>query len=247
MSIREEPCRFGIPILDEELGGGYSRGSTILVEDEVGIDANPLLVQFLSEGLANGEYGYILSTEHLYDTYRQLLIPFGIDEIVVETKRLIFLDGFSTPFGSDKPGAISTRGPQNLIKDILQPRMVIDTIRQSLMHVRTPNIRGVFDSISSVILMADNSLKASISLLSQIVANNKAARNNTIFTIHSDAHSKETVKALEHYLDGVLKLTFSSDGQPILRIIKSEGISKKEKNDFRYLPEPGKVILERIG
>ena len=35
---REEPCRFGIPTLDESIGGGLPRGSIILVEDEVGVN-----------------------------------------------------------------------------------------------------------------------------------------------------------------------------------------------------------------
>ena len=61
----EERAKFGIPLLDDALGGGVPRGSIILVEDEVGINSEHVLVQFLSEGLRTGEYGYILSTEHL--------------------------------------------------------------------------------------------------------------------------------------------------------------------------------------
>ena len=241
--FREEPCRFGIPILDQTLGGGLSRGATILLEDEVGVDSKPILINFLAEGLTLGEYGYILSTEHLYDTYRQLLIPFGVDEIVVETKRLVFLDGFSQPFGSDKPGVVSSRGPQNMIRDISSSISVADQIRQSLLHVRERNIRGVFDSLSSVILVSEN-YKAPISLLSQIIANNKANQHNNIFTIHADVHEQYIIKALEHYADGVLKLTCNNEGQPILRIVKAEGISKIETSEFLYLPEPGKIVLE---
>ncbi|MFW9928299.1 MAG: RAD55 family ATPase [Candidatus Thorarchaeota archaeon] len=244
-NIREEPCRFGIPSLDQVLGGGFSRGSTILIEDEVSVNANPLLVQFLAEGLASGEYGYILSTEHLWDTYRQLLIPFGVDEIVVETKRLVFLDGFSQPFGSDKPGIISSRGPQNMIKDIFSSRAVVDQIRQSLLHVRDRNIRGVFDSLSSVILVAEN-LKSPISLLSQIIANNKANQHNSLFTIHADVHELSMIKALEHYADGVLKIYINEESKPILKIVKAEGLSSPEIKEFLYLPEPGKVLLEPI-
>ncbi|HKZ40384.1 MAG TPA: RAD55 family ATPase [Candidatus Hodarchaeales archaeon] len=242
MSIREEPCRLGIPILDQSLGGGFSRGSIVLLEDEIGVDCNPILVQFLAEGLSSGEYGYILSTEHLYETYRQLLIPFGIDEIVVETKRLVFLDAFTAPFGSDKPGVVSARGPTNQIKDLFAPRAVIDQIRQSLMHVRTQHVRGVFDSLSSVMLVSDN-LRGPISLLSQIISNNKSQRHNSMFTIHADVHDPKIIKALEHYSDGVLKLTFSSDGSPVLRIVKHEGM-RPEKDEFLYTHEPGKVTLE---
>ena len=132
-----------------------------------------------------------------------------------------------------------------MIRDIFSSRGVVDQIRQSLLHVRDRNIRGVFDSLSSVILVADN-FKAPISLLSQIIANNKANQHNNIFTIHADVHEKYIIKALEHYADGVLKLTYNDEGKPILRIVKAEGYGRIETNEFLYLPEPGKVVLEPI-
>ena len=34
------PARFGLPILDAALGGGVPRGSVILLEDEIGVEAD---------------------------------------------------------------------------------------------------------------------------------------------------------------------------------------------------------------
>ena len=41
-------CKFGLPTLDEALGGGLPRGTTWLVEDEIGSDADPFIMAFLA-------------------------------------------------------------------------------------------------------------------------------------------------------------------------------------------------------
>ena len=149
----EDRAKFGIPLLDDALGGGVPRGTIILVEDEVGINTEHILTQFLSEGLRTGEYGYILSTEHLFAHYSPLFVPYSISEVTFETKRLIFLDAFSNPFGYSE-GRPSTGG-ENVIRDITQPRHVTDQIRRSLLHVRSQPIRGVLDSLTTILLVSD--------------------------------------------------------------------------------------------
>ncbi|MFX0093985.1 MAG: RAD55 family ATPase [Candidatus Hodarchaeota archaeon] len=251
-------ARFGIPRLDAALGGGIPRGAVILLEDEVGVDKGPLMIQFLANGLRSGEYGYILSTEHLYDHYRRQLVPFEIDEIVVETKRLMFLDGFTNPFGYDTIGggpptaALSEGlgsgyqafGQDNIIRDISQPRIVTDSIRIALNHVRPPQkVRGVIDSLTTLILVSDN-LKAPLSFLQHQIAADKVRDRISILTIHRDAHDITIVKALEHYADGVLRLKQTSTGQ-VLEIVKMFGLplDEIETASFEYKVSPGKISL----
>ncbi|MFX1533089.1 MAG: RAD55 family ATPase [Promethearchaeota archaeon] len=251
-------ARFGIPRLDAALGGGIPRGSVILLEDEVGVDKGPLLIQFLAEGLRSGEYGYILSTEHIYAHYRRLLVPFEIDEIVVETKRLVFLDGFSNPFGYDTAAAATSGalgssglgsgfqalGQDNIIRDISQPRMVTDSIRMALTHVRPPQkVRGVVDSLSTLILVSEN-LKAPLSFIQHQIASDKQRDYISIITLHQDAHDPFVVKAIEHYVDGVLRIKRTPKGA-ILEIIKVFGIplDEIENSRFEYKLSPGNVEL----
>lgn len=240
----QEPCRFGIPILDETLGGGIPRGSVLLVEDEVGVDAEALLIQFIAEGISAGEYSYVLSTEHLYSHYRNLLIPFGIDEIVVETKRLVFIDAFSNPFGQRDIHATSN---ENIIQDLSQPRLVTDKIRQSLLHVRDQNIRGIIDTLSTILVISDN-LKSPLSFLQHKIANDKQSDQVTIFTLHSDCHKETTIKLIEHYVDGVIKLYKDEEGKDILEIAKMKGVIMSEigAKKFRYRPAPGEVHLSPL-
>jgi len=244
----EDRAKFGIPLLDDALGGGVPRGSIILVEDEVGINTEHILIQFLSEGLRTGEYGYILSTEHLFSHYSPLFIPYNISEVTIETKRLIFLDAFSNPFGysEGRPSALG----ENVIRDITQPRQVTDQIRRSLLHVRSQPVRGVLDSLTTLLLVSDT-LKPPMAFLQHKIATDKEMGIVSILTLHSDVHDPRIVTAVEHYCDGVIKITHKEleekEGGLVefLQILKIPGMTMREveNTDFIFKPIPGHIEL----
>lgn len=242
----EDRAKFGIPLLDDALGGGVPRGSIILVEDEVGINTEHILIQFLSEGLRTGEYGYILSTEHLFTHYSPLFVPYNISEVTFETKRLVFLDAFSNPFGYSE-GRPSTAG-ENVIRDITQPRLVTDQIRRSLLHVRSQPIRGVLDSLTTILLVSDT-LKPPMAFLQHKIATDKEMGIVSILTLHQDVHDANIVRAVEHYCDGVLKISQKSlednEQAEVLQIRKVPGmtLSELENTDFIFRPTPGHIEL----
>ena len=242
----EDRAKFGIPLLDDALGGGVPRGSIILVEDEVGINTDHILIQFLSEGLRTGEYGYILSTEHLFTHYSPLFVPYNISEVTFETKRLVFLDAFSNPFGYSE-GRPSTAG-ENVIRDITQPRLVTDQIRRSLLHVRSQPVRGVLDSLTTILLVSDT-LKPPMAFLQHKIATDKEMGIVSILTLHQDVHDANIVRAVEHYCDGVLKISQRSledkEQVEVLQIRKVPGmtLSELENTDFIFRPTPGHIEL----
>lgn len=246
----EDRAKFGIPLLDDALGGGVPRGSIILVEDEVGINTEHVLVQFLSEGLRTGEYGYILSTEHLLSHYSPLFVPYNISEVTFETKRLVFLDAFSNPFGYTEGRPMAAATSENLIRDITQPRLVTDQIRRSLLHVRNQPIRGILDSLTTILLVSD-SMKPPMAFLQHKIATDKDMGIVSILTLHTDVHEPRIIKAVEHYCDGVLRLKkIPIDEQDtaqneILQILKVPGIalSELETTDFTFQPTPGHIEL----
>jgi KaiC/GvpD/RAD55 family RecA-like ATPase len=244
----EDRAKFGIPLLDDALGGGVPRGSIILVEDEVGINTEHILVQFLSEGLHTGEYGYILSTEHLFEHYSPLFIPYNISEVTLETKRLIFLDAFSNPFGYSEGRPMATG--ENVIRDITQPRLVTDQIRRSLLHVRSQPIRGVLDSLTTILLVSDT-LKPPMAFLQHKIATDKDMGIVSILTLHRDVHESKIIKAIEHYCDGVIRLkkVKNEDKEQgvveILEILKVPGmtLTEIEVTEFIFQPTPGHIEL----
>ncbi len=242
----EDRAKFGIPLLDDALGGGVPRGSIILVEDEVGINTEHILIQFLSEGLRTGEYGYILSTEHLFTHYSPLFVPYNISEVTFETKRLVFLDAFSNPFGYSE--GRPTASGENVIRDITQPRLVTDQIRRSLLHVRSQPVRGVLDSLTTILLVSDT-LKPPMAFLQHKIATDKDMGIVSILTLHQDVHDGNIVKAVEHYCDGVLRLTHKiledKEQAELLQIRKVPGmaLTELENTDFIFRPTPGHIEL----
>lgn len=235
--------KFGQPELDDIFGGGLSPGTTILLEDELGVSAKPLMIQFLAEGLFNGEYTYIVATESLYEDYRKLLVPMGVDEIVVETKRLVYIDAFSNPFGYRD--ARKATGFDNVIKDLSNPRTITDTIRQALLHVRTQNVRGVLDSFSTVLVYTQQ-LQAPIAFLQYKIASDRANGHITLFTLHSDVHPPEVVRAVEHYFNIVLRIEHR-EGMDVLKVAKTgELYAGAKKVEFEYRPLPGKIELKPL-
>jgi KaiC/GvpD/RAD55 family RecA-like ATPase len=242
----EDRAKFGIPLLDDALGGGVPRGSIILVEDEVGINTEHILIQFLSEGLRTGEYGYILSTEHLFTHYSPLFVPYNISEVTFETKRLVFLDAFSNPFGYSE--GRPTASGENVIRDITQPRLVTDQIRRSLLHVRSQPVRGVLDSLTTILLVSDT-LKPPMAFLQHKIATDKEMGIVSILTLHKDVHDENIVKAVEHYCDGVLRLTHKiledKEQAEFLQIRKVPGmaLTELENTDFLFRPTPGHIEL----
>ena len=246
-----KPCTFGIPLLDQSLGGGIPRGSVLLVENEVGVGHDHLLIRLLAEGLRQGEYGYILSTEHLYEHYKSLLIPHGIDEIVFETRRLVFIDAFSNPYGYSEMRGPSSQPDANIIQDIGQPRQISDSIRRALLHVRGRAVRGVVDSLSTLLLVSED-LKPPLSFLQHKIATDKELGYTTLLTLHKDVHPPEIVRVIEHYADGVIDISRRKNGSSRsaveLRVKKMHGLTPSDLDHavFLYKPRPGAVELEPI-
>jgi KaiC/GvpD/RAD55 family RecA-like ATPase len=251
MSSAQQACTFGVPLLDQALGGGVPRGSVILIENEVGVGHDHLLMRFLAEGLRQGEYGYILSTEHLYEHYKSLLIPHGIDEIVFETRRLVFIDAFSNPYGYSDLRGPSLQSESNIIQDISQPRQISDSIRRALLHVRSRAVRGVVDSLSTLILVSDD-LKPPLSFLQNKIATDKEMGYTSLLTIHKDVHPPHVTNVVEHYVDGVIEISRLKDASHRstveLRVKKMLGLTPSELDQavFLFKPRPGAVELESV-
>lgn len=244
--------RFGIPQLDAVLGGGFPNGTSILVEDEVGVNADPLLLSFLAEGLRLGEFGYIVSTEHDFDHYLVQMPPFGISDVAFETRRLVFIDAFSSSFTEAREmGGLTVATSEQVITDLTQPRGVTDTIRRSLSHVpKNGVIRGVFDSLTTVLLVSGEQRKA-LPVLHNKLSEDKKNRSNVLFTLHWDVHPPEIVKMVEHYMDVVMRLTAREDEEgtirPRLEVLKLAGaLSHGEKARFWYEAKADRVILRPI-
>ncbi|MEE9409718.1 MAG: RAD55 family ATPase [Candidatus Heimdallarchaeota archaeon] len=221
---------FGIPTLDEILGGGVPAGSNVLIEDEIGAEADPFVLQFLAEGLKAGEYGYIFSTEHPYDYYNEMMTGIGVNpEMLEATGRLKFIDAFSNPFGYTD---FKTEH-QHTVLNLGQPREINETIRRSFLHVQNQQVlkRGIVLSLSSIIYASEESKKIIFSFLQNRLAANKREGAVTVFTLHQDAHDPILVRAIEHNCDVTI------------RVAKSKAKAERPTTEVKVINVKGKPEL----
>lgn len=235
------PARFGLPILDAALGGGVPRGSVILLEDEIGVNADLVALHFLTEGLRGGETGYVLSTEHPYKYYVDNLRTLGVNaEILLETERMVFIDAFTNPYGySDIRSEF-----KNVVNNLTQPRAISESIRRALLHTQTQNIpcRGLIDSASAILLASEN-VRTALSFVQNRIASNKEDGTVTIMTLHRDIHSDHDLRALEHLVDGVISITLGDDTYSTVKIVKMRGSYTYSKKPMAMTVSAGQLSI----
>ncbi|NHJ32535.1 MAG: hypothetical protein FK732_06715 [Asgard group archaeon] len=235
------PARFGLPILDAALGGGVPRGSVILLEDEIGVEADLMALHFLTEGLRGGETGYVLSTEHPYKYYVDSLRTLGVNaEILLETERMVFIDAFTNPYGySDMRSEF-----KNVVNNITQPRVVSESIRRALLHTQTQDIpcRGLVDSVSAILIASEN-VRTALSFVQNRIASNKDDGTVTIMTLHKDIHSDHDLRALEHLVDGVIQISAGDETYSTVKIVKMRGSYTFSKKPMAMTVSAGQLTI----
>jgi len=241
-------CKFGLPSLYEALGGGLARGSTFVVEQTIGADADPFILSFLANGLQSMDYTYLLSTEQTLDHYKKIFQGFGRNpDMELRTGRLRFIDAFSGSFQTGLSSIISMDDQDvgiEKIADITDPHEVNEAIRRSLLHVQkgpTVGIRGAVMSLSSVINTVGND-KMVFSFLQNRRAMDKIENSTTLISLNADAHDPMFVRAIEHMTDGILSVTRVDDPNfedPIQQVeivmIKGKAELAGRKKRFRFL------------
>lgn len=235
------PARFGLPILDAAFGGGIPRGSVILIEDEIGVQADLITLHFLTEGLRAGETGYVMSTEHPFKFYMDNLRALGVNaEILLETERMVFIDAFSNPYGYS-----DLRSPfKNVVENITQPRAVSESIRRAMLHTQTQKIqcRGIVDSLSSILLAAET-LRPALSFVQNRIATNKEDNTVTLMTLHKDIHKEHDIKAIEHLVDGVVRVSVGDETFSTIKIIKMRGNYTFSKKPMAMTVSAGQLSI----
>jgi circadian clock protein KaiC len=78
-SARERRLSFGIPELDNMLGGGIPEGDSVLVAGSSGTGKSVLATQFIAEGIRQGEPGIVAVFEERPEAYAERAESLGLD------------------------------------------------------------------------------------------------------------------------------------------------------------------------
>ncbi|MDO8055905.1 MAG: RAD55 family ATPase, partial [Candidatus Hermodarchaeota archaeon] len=168
----------GIPELDDALGGGIPRGYVILLEVDTGTRSDAFVTNFLTTGLNNEELAYILCTETPLGYFHQQLRERGIDvDAALEQNRLVGIDAFTDAFGW---GEFKVESKYS-VHDLTNSRQVHDILRKVVLEMKsTGNLRGVVDSLTSILHAADQ-MEAAISYVHHQISAQKKHGNILLY------------------------------------------------------------------
>ncbi|RLI99456.1 MAG: ATPase, partial [Candidatus Aenigmatarchaeota archaeon] len=123
----------GIQNLDKLVGGGYPKGSAILVTGGTGTGKTIFSAQFLWDGLKKGEKGIFISLEENENDIREDVKQFGWDFLSYEKKgilRLYYYDPFNV---ADIEAAVS-----EVLTGFKPQRLVLDSISIIGLYLKDP-------------------------------------------------------------------------------------------------------------
>jgi len=163
---------FGIPELDEALGGGLEDGSVAILEDEMGVFSDILLSYFIARGLRRGDDVIVLLTEHPIQYYINMINILGVRaDVAMEVGKLVFIDAFLSPFTVSR----SLHRTKFAIRNVGSLSDIRQTLQAAIQSLgETNRIRIVIDSLSQFLPpMTQSPQPAAIFLQQQHVERNE--------------------------------------------------------------------------
>ena len=139
-------CRTGIEALDKELNGGIPTGSTVLISGGSGVGKTTLSMQFLTNGIRQGEKGvFFTATETVPKLKRFQGVYDFFDEKYIKSGELSVIDLWSI---SDRLGLNSENYSleeadilfeviRDITKELKAKRLIIDSITSICYRLQT--------------------------------------------------------------------------------------------------------------
>lgn len=218
----------GVPQLDELLNGGIPERSLIVVEGGPGTGKTIFGLQFLWEGIRNGEHGVLVTTDEYPSKITAMLQDFGWkpkreDEFVI-------VDSFSSNFGR--------ASGRYAVQDLGDLNELIEVIVSAVKTVSARRL--VIDNFTSLCLSKPVSPRS-------ILMNIK--RISSVFGCTSLVLLNQEDRMLEHMADGLIKLHID-DGKGELRrimsVLKMRGTPLRPRKLYFEIGEEGLSLLTGV-
>ncbi len=223
-----ERVKTGIPGLDEMLNGGIPKGHSVAVIGSFGTGKTTFAMQFINEGLSNGERCIFLSLEEDEDSIYESASVFGWDfKRYVEEDKLLVIK-------LDPEDAKSS--VERLQSDI--PEMITEFNAQ----------RISVDSISLITMLYETEEERRKALFS-FSKSVKESGATSLFTAEVDPRNPTVSRdgLVEYVVDGVILLRFVEDRnlmRPRIRVLKMRRTAHtREEKEYEITDHGIEVIV----
>ena len=216
----------GIENLDKKIGGGYRKGSIVLLEYDTGSPSDAFLREFAKAGLDNDEYCMVLTMMHS----PRLIAD---DQDMIDNGRLILLDSFTNAHNWKEAQSKEKYAVNNIdeLKDIH------NVMRKAFTKEKVPEdaqVRGVFDSLNPLYfsLWRRRSYEVALARIGEFVHHQSvlAKKHDScwIYTLQapSSMRMNDLVDYLENISDYVMQMSkkkVKNSYTDVFRIKKASG------------------------
>lgn len=212
--VQVQKARTTISLIDNNLGGGLPRSSSVLLYGPASIQKGLIAAQILFQRLKAGDTGLFISTEKSPQYLKSRWNDFGWDFTGFETSGYMkYVDAYTKSIGS---GAVDSdiieyaENPQSLN----EISIAVTELNEALWNVN-PDVINVFDS-GSTVLMQRNSVVLVNYLLALM---NKIKETGAIFIIimEENMQDEKILTRMRHSVDVIIDFK-EEDKKTMIRI-----------------------------
>lgn len=202
----------GVSKLDDFISGGIPRGLDVVLHGEPGSGKTTFAIQFIKQGLENGENCIFVEMDMLPRDLRTKMQLMGLDPQHYEEKgKLVIVDGVS----GKRLGAKSQE--QLVIRDPRDLNSISKAIADARLKLGQEG-RLVIDSWASIALNFATEYKGLIRFTEAFIVESRNTNYNTLLITDSSVDDK-LMKVLRHLTSGFVELITSFEGNAKRRYI----------------------------
>ncbi|NHI91599.1 MAG: hypothetical protein EAX96_03780 [Candidatus Lokiarchaeota archaeon] len=222
--MKDNIKKFGLPSLDDLLGGGVSAGSSILlVSDGVGTRKREFSHHFIAECLKK-EKGHIIEIDYSIPPHNLLRSMFDTEMLKdLDVSKFNVINCYGSIRGQEEYNGFKIESLQNP-NDISKLRFIIDNLRRNIGN--NSNVRWIFDDITSAVITigAEDKVLRFLREIFHALKDYGDDGDLGLFFVDRNSHSQQFVSSLENLCETVIHLSVKPVSNlllPHLRVMKN--------------------------